>query len=90
METYKIALGDGVVHSFEVVIYPHYQQPSCRYGVLQDGKPVASLSPDSQGFLHLCQNPGNIGGEVLDMLCEAIELRHPHYIPESVTDGQFS
>ncbi|QDW25116.1 hypothetical protein FFJ24_009960 [Pedobacter sp. KBS0701] len=88
METYRIALGDGIVHSFEVAIYPHHQQPSCRYGVFQDGKPVASLSPDTQGLLYLCQNPGNISGDVLDLLCEAIELRHPRYLPGSVTDSQ--
>jgi len=88
METYRIALGDGVVHSFEVAMYPHHQQPSCRYGVFQDGKPVASLSPDSQGFLYICQNPGNISGDVLDLICEVIELRHPHYISEYIADNQ--
>jgi len=85
METYTIALGDGGVHSFEVAIYPHHQQPSCRYNVFQETKLIASLSPDSQGFLYICQNPGGISEDLLDLLCEAIELRHPH----NIADGMF-
>ena len=80
METYHIALGDGGVQTFEVAIYPHLQESGCRYSVFQDQKLVAKLSPDSQGFLYLCQNPGSIGEEVIDLLCEVIELRHPNNI----------
>jgi len=38
---------------------------------------VAVLSPNSQGFLDICQNPAGISDKLLDKLSEAIELRHP-------------
>ena len=83
METYTIAMGNGGVQTFQVSMYPHHQQPVCRYSIFQEGKLMASLSPDSQNFLNICQNPGGISDDVLDLLCEAIELRHPYNIPDA-------
>lgn len=86
VEAYTIAMGDGETHTFHVNIYPHHAQSTCRYSVFQGEKLVASLSPNSQGFLYICKNPGNVREEVLDQLCEAVELRHPDIIHDE--DGQ--
>ena len=80
LEYYTIAMGDGETHTFHVTVYPHQAQSTSRYRIIQGGQLVASLSPNSQGFLYICKNQGNIREEVLDQLCEAVELRHPDII----------
>lgn len=77
METYNITTGEDEQHIFQVGIFPDTNHSSCRYRIFQNGKMVAALSPNSQGFLDICQNPACINDEVLDKLSEAIELRHP-------------
>ncbi|WP_053058452.1 hypothetical protein [Pedobacter sp. BMA] len=82
VEAYTIAMGDGETHTFHVNIYPHHAQSTCRYSVFQGEKLVAALAPNSQGFLYICQNPGDIREDLLDQLCEAVELRHPDIIDD--------
>jgi len=77
METYKVTTSEGEQHVFQVGIFPDTNHSSCRYRVYQNGKMVAALSPNSQGFLDICQNPAGISDELLDKLTDAIELRHP-------------
>ena len=86
METYQIATGDGKVQSFEIAIYPHHLQPNCRYSVFQNGKLTASLSHDDQGIISICQKYEDIDESILDLLCEAIEVRHPQNFQEENPD----
>lgn len=77
METYNITTSEDEQHDFQIAIFPDTIHSSCRYHVYQNGKMVAVLSPNSQGFLDICQNPAGISDKLLDKLSEAIELRHP-------------
>jgi hypothetical protein len=77
METYTISLSATHQHHFQVAEYPHHASGSCKYKIFQNGDFVASLEPDSHDFLHICKNPGNIDIEVLHLLAEDIETRHP-------------
>ena len=86
METYNIAIGEDESQAFQVGIFPDSNQSSCRYRVFRNGKMVASLSPNSQGFLDICQNPGRISDELLDKFSEAIELRHPERLDDESDD----
>ncbi|WP_316736877.1 hypothetical protein [Pedobacter aquatilis] len=78
MENYIINLGDDKpLQRFQVIEYPYRDGETCKYNVFQNGILVVSFKPDSQNHLHLCQNPGRIAKELLDLLAEAIELKHP-------------
>jgi hypothetical protein len=77
METYTISLSSTHRHQFQVAEYPHHASGSCKYKIFQNGDFVASLEPDNHGFLHICKNPANIDIEVLHLLAEQIETRHP-------------
>ncbi len=50
---------------------------SGRYKIYNKEAFVASLEPDGQDFLHVCQNPGDRDLEILHLLAEQIKLRHP-------------
>lgn len=78
MENYTINLSPRQKHLFQVVEYPHHESGSCKYKIFQNGNFVASLEPDSQGFLHICRNPAEIDIEILHLLAEQIEARHPN------------
>jgi hypothetical protein len=77
METYTISISATLRHHFQVAEYPHHASGSCKYKIFQKGDFVASLEPDSQNFLHICKNPANIDIEVLHLLAEQIQPRHP-------------
>lgn len=77
MENYIISISPTHQYHFQVEQYPHHATGSCKYKIYQDGKFVASLEHDGQNFLHVCQNPADIDLEILHLLAEKIELRHP-------------
>ena len=77
METYTISLTATHQHHFQVAEYPHHASGSCKYKIFQNGDFVASLEPDSHDFLNVCKNPGNIDIELLHLLAEQIQERHP-------------
>lgn len=77
MENYTIALNEAHQFHFQVAEYPHHTSGSCKYKVFQNETFVASLEPDSCGFLHVCRNPADIDLEILHLLAEQIEVRHP-------------
>ncbi len=77
METYTISVSKTHHHQFQVAQYPHYSNGRCKYKIFQNGNFVASLEPDRHDFLHVCKNPANIDIELLHLLTEQIEMRHP-------------
>jgi len=50
METYTIALGDGIVQSFEVAIYPHLKEQSCRNSIFQGSELMACFLQTVRAF----------------------------------------
>jgi len=77
MGQYTIALDLGSQrHTFQISEHPHITG-SCKYYIYQNGTFVASLEPDGQDFLHICRNPANLDIEILHLLAEQIEARHP-------------
>jgi hypothetical protein len=78
MEKYAVIISPEIQYYFEVEQYPHQVSGGCKYKVYQEGEFLASLEPDGQDFLHVCQNPGAIDVEILHLLAEQIELRHPN------------
>jgi hypothetical protein len=66
MENYPITINiDKEVHCFEVGEYVHHEDEKCKSRVFKNGIYVASLEPDPQDFLHICQNPGQVEEEIL-------------------------
>jgi hypothetical protein len=92
MENYKITLSiDKKIHHFEIGEYPHHNGEQCKYKVYQGGELVASFEPDRQNILHVCQNQAGLDEELLHLLADQIEARHPHNLnlndPEPNFDG---
>lgn len=77
MENYTITITPEHQHHFQVSFHPHHATGSCKYKIFQNGTFVASLEPDRQDFLHVCQNKADIDLEILHLLAEQIEARHP-------------
>lgn len=77
METYTLSLSPDHQWHFQVSQHPH-TNGGCKYKIYQEGDFVASLEPDGQDFLHVCQNPAAIDLEILHLLAEQIESRHPN------------
>jgi len=85
MENYPITISkDKEVHHFEVGEYVHHVEDKCKYRVFENGRYVASFSPDDHDFLHICQNPGNVDEEILLMLADQIESHHPQGINDNI------
>lgn len=77
MEKYAVIISPQIQYHFLVGQYPHHPSGGCKYKIYQDELFVASLEPDALDFLHVCQNPGELDLEILHLLAEQIELRHP-------------
>jgi hypothetical protein len=77
MENYTVILSPKCQHLFQIGQYPHTPTAGCKYKIFQNGNFVASLEPDRADFLHVCQNPAGIDLEILHLLAEQIEIRHP-------------
>jgi hypothetical protein len=85
MENYPITVSvDKEVHHFEVGEYPHHEDDRCKFRVFENGVYVASFEPDAHEFLQICQNPGNIQNEVLNLLADKIEAHHPHGLNDNI------
>jgi hypothetical protein len=85
MENYPITISiDKEVHYFEVGEYVHHEDEKCKFRVFKNGVYVASFEPDAQDFLHICQNPGQIGEEILYLLADRIETHHPHGVNDNI------
>jgi hypothetical protein len=78
MENYTVTITPDHHHHFQVEQYPHHATGHCKYKIYQNGVFVASLEPDGQDFLHICQNPADLDLEILHLLAEQIEARHPN------------
>ena len=79
MENYPIMISkDKQVHHFEVGEYLHDDGERCKYRIYEHGVYVASFTPNEQDILHICQNPGAIGEDLLHLLADKIEAHHPH------------
>jgi hypothetical protein len=84
MGNYPITISvDKAVHHFEVGEYLNHDE-RCKFKVFENGAYVASFTPDEHDFLHICQNPGEIGEEILHLLADQIEAHHPHGINDNV------
>lgn len=78
MENYTVTITPDHHYHFQVEQYPHHATGQCTYKIYQNGDFVASLEPDGQDFLHVCQNPADVDLEILHLLAEQIESRHPN------------
>jgi hypothetical protein len=77
MEKHVLIISPEVQYEFQVGQYPHHSSRGCKYKIYLEEKLVASLEPYGRGFLHVCQNVGNIDMEILHLLAEQIEVHHP-------------
>lgn len=77
MENYTITITPSHQYHFQVIQYPHHASGGCQYKIFQDTNYIASLEPDGRDFLHVCNNPGNVDIEILHLLAEQIQARHP-------------
>jgi hypothetical protein len=85
MENFPITVGtDKEIHHFEVGEYLHHDGENCKFRVFEHGNFVASFYPDEQLLLHVCQNPGELEEEVLNMLADQIESHHPHGVNDNI------
>ncbi|WP_454802931.1 hypothetical protein [Mucilaginibacter phyllosphaerae] len=85
MDNYPITISlDKEVHHFEVGEYPHHDEERCKYKIFENGAYVASFTPDDHDFLHICQNPGAVGEEVLHLLADKIEKHHPQGMNDNI------
>jgi hypothetical protein len=85
MDNYAITISkEKAIHHFEVGEYAHHQDNKCKYRVFENGKYVASFTPDDQDFLHICENPANIDEEILNLLADQIEAHHPQGINNNI------
>ena len=74
MENYPVIISDDKeVHYFEIGEYLHHDGESCKFRVFEKGNYVAGFVPGRHGFLQVCQNPGGIKEEVLNLLADHIE-----------------
>lgn len=79
MENFTITISkDKEIHHFQVGEYPHHDTHRCRYRVFENGEFVASFEPDSNNYLHICQNPVELDEELLYQLADQIEAIIPH------------
>lgn len=77
MEKFEIsvAIGDENQH-FEIRDYMHHDETHCKYEVFKQGLFIGSFEPDHHKILHICQNPGVVSEEVLNLICEQLEGYH--------------
>lgn len=79
MGYYTITLSiDKKIYHFEIGEYLHHSGEQCKYKVYQQGQLAAAFEPDKQHFLYICQNPAGLDEELLHLLADQIEARHPH------------
>lgn len=79
MENEKISISvDKKILQFEIGDYLHEDGERCKFRVFQEGKLMVSFTPDQRNILHLCQNPGKLKEEVIHLLADQIEARHPY------------
>jgi hypothetical protein len=77
MENYQINISlDGEAHHFEIGEYPHHHE-GCKVKVFEEGRFLASFEPDAHNFLHVCQNPGNLSEDLLELVALQLEMLHP-------------
>lgn len=79
MENFTVTLSvDKEVFHFQIAEYLHHESGGCKYKVFQQGKMAASFEADRQHLLHICQNPAGLDEELLHLLADQIEIRHPN------------
>ena len=69
---------DKEVRHFEIGEYLHSEDEKCKFRVFESGNFVASFEPDEYMFLHVCQNPGKLQNQILDLIADEIEAHHPY------------
>lgn len=68
---------DNHILHFEIRDYPHHsEQHTCKFEIFRENTFVASFEPDGHGYLHICQNPGNVEKETLHKISDEIEKFH--------------
>jgi len=85
MKNYEITISiDKEIHHFEIGEYLHHNG-GCKVKVYQNGKFVVSFEPDQYDYLQVCQNPGELREELLHLLADQIEARHPYGVGRDLT-----
>jgi hypothetical protein len=64
---------NSTILNFEVRDYPHKEEYNCKFELFLENNFVASFEPDHHGYLHICQNPGQIEKETLYKISGEIE-----------------
>jgi len=83
MEKYKVKYGsDHKTYEFLVREYPFKDGETCKYTVFFEDKIIASLEPDRNHVLNICKNDSGFDEELLGLLADEIEYRHPNLIPD--------
>lgn len=83
MEKYKVKYGsDNKTYEFLVGEYPFKDGETCKYTVFFEDKIIASLEPDRNHVLNICKNMSGFDEELLGLLADEIEYRHPNLIPD--------
>ncbi|HEY9532936.1 MAG TPA: hypothetical protein VIQ77_00290 [Mucilaginibacter sp.] len=74
MEKFEISVAIGTENQhFEIRDYMHHEDDKCKYEVFKEGKFIGSFEPDNHKILHICQNPGIVPEEVLNLICDQLE-----------------
>ncbi|WP_214071743.1 hypothetical protein [Mucilaginibacter sp. dw_454] len=77
MEKFEISVVvDHENQHFEVRDYMHHEDDKCKYEVFKDGQFIGSFEPDHHKILHVCQNPGVVSENVLNLIAEQLEGYH--------------
>jgi hypothetical protein len=69
---------DKKTYDFQVGEYPHHDELRCKLNVFQDGKLVASFTPDRHHILHLCKNYANLKEPLLHAIADRVEQLYPY------------
>jgi len=86
MEKYNITSDtNNETHEFLVGQFPYGEGETCKYRVFFNGELVAILVPDQHHILHVRKELKNFDDELLNLLADEVEDRHPNII--SCTDN---
>lgn len=77
MENFQISVTVGNENQhFEIRDYMHHDKAHCKYEAYRDGVFIGGIEPDHHKILHICQNPGVVSEEVLNLICDQLERYH--------------
>ncbi|GAA4104287.1 hypothetical protein [Mucilaginibacter panaciglaebae] len=77
MEKFEISVAVGKENQhFEIRDYMHHEGDKCKYEVFKEGQFIGSFEPDNHKVLHICQNPGVVSENILNLICDQLEGYH--------------